>query len=94
MERDNKVIDGTSDATTIREGPLGKFHLSPLTEGTIVRPLAISTLLSSIGTDDMPLSIELDISLNDWEGEGMEMEMEMEMDIDSIMCFVLFLFDP
>ena len=50
---------------------LKRYHFqSPLTEGTIVRRIEPSSLLAECAEQGLSLSVELDISLNDWEGEG------------------------
>merc|ERR1712176_1319954 len=40
---------------------LGKFHMSPLTEGPLIRPLHPSLL---------GIYIQIEIELNDWDGDG------------------------
>ena len=55
------------DAVTISEKAFGKFHVSPLTEGPIARKVHLSPLLAEL---EISVSIEVDISLSDWEGEG------------------------
>ena len=56
--------------TSINEAVLGKFHISPLTEGVIIRPIHPSELMRDFNADS-PVLVQVEVELNDWNGEGL-----------------------